>query len=36
MTIDLYKEASKNRKVDIKDLYKPKVYLSLFKDYVDN
>ena len=36
MTVDLYKEASKNRKVDIKDLYKPKTYLSLFKDYVDN
>lgn len=35
MTIDLYKEASKNRKIDIKDLYKPKSYLSLFKEYID-
>jgi hypothetical protein len=35
MTIDLYKEASKNRGVEIKDLYKSKTYLALFKDYVD-
>lgn len=34
MTIDLYKEASKNRWVKITDLYKPKTYLSLFKDYI--
>jgi ribonucleoside-diphosphate reductase alpha chain len=36
MTIDLYKEASKNRWVEIKDLYKSKTYLSLFKDYVNS
>jgi ribonucleoside-diphosphate reductase alpha chain len=35
MTIDLYKEASKNRWVEIKDLYKSKTYLALFKDYVE-
>jgi ribonucleoside-diphosphate reductase alpha chain len=32
--IDLYKEASKNRWMDIKKIYEAKHYLSLFKDYV--
>ncbi len=32
--IDLYKEASKNRDMDIKKIYEAKHYLSLFKDYV--
>ena len=32
--IDLYKEASKNRKMDIKKIYEAKHYLTLFKDYV--
>lgn len=33
--IDLYKEASKNRGMDIKKIYEPKHYLELFKEYVD-
>lgn len=32
--IDIYKEASKNRKIEIKDFYKGKTYLSLFKEYI--
>ena len=32
--IDLYKEASKNRWMDIKKIYEAKHYLALFKDYV--
>ncbi|MDQ7009986.1 MAG: ribonucleoside-diphosphate reductase subunit alpha [Candidatus Gracilibacteria bacterium] len=32
--IDLYKEASKNREMDIKKIYEAKHYLTLFKDYV--
>ncbi len=32
--IDLYKEASNNRKMDIKKIYEAKHYLSLFDDYV--
>ena len=31
---DLYKKAVKNRKMTLKDIYTPKTYLSLFKDYV--
>lgn len=34
--IDLYKEASKNRKMDIKKIYEAKHYLALFKEYVKN
>lgn len=33
--IDLYKEASNNRKMDIKKIYESKHYLSLFKEYVE-
>jgi len=32
--LDLYKEASKNRKMNIKKIYEAKEYLNLFKDYV--
>lgn len=32
--IDLYKEASNNRKMDIKKIYEAKHYLELFEDYV--
>ncbi|MDF1682517.1 MAG: ribonucleotide reductase N-terminal alpha domain-containing protein [Patescibacteria group bacterium] len=32
--IDLYKEASNNRNMDIKKIYEAKHYLSLFKEYV--
>ena len=32
--IDLYKEASNNRKMDIKKIYEAKNYLNLFKDYI--
>ena len=35
LMIDLYKEASKNRKISIKDFYKGKSYLSLFKEYIE-
>lgn len=33
-TIDLYKEASKNRDIKIKDIYSPKTYKDLFDDYI--
>lgn len=33
--LDLYKEASNNRGMDIKDIYDEKHYLSLFKEYID-
>lgn len=35
-TIDLYKEASKNRKINISDIYKPSTYKSLFDEYIKN
>ncbi len=35
-TIDLYKEASKNRKIDISDIYKPSSYKALFDEYIKN
>jgi len=34
-TIDLYKEASKNRKMDINNIYNSDEYLKLFDDYVE-
>lgn len=34
MTIDLYKEASNNRKISINDIYKPETYKSLFDEYI--
>lgn len=34
--IDLYKESSNNRGMDIKKIYEAKNYLSLFKEYVEN
>lgn len=34
LLIDLYKQASRNRNIDIRDIYKPKTYLSLFDDYI--
>jgi hypothetical protein len=30
----LYKEASKNRDIKIKDIYSPKTYKDLFDDYI--
>jgi ribonucleoside-diphosphate reductase alpha chain len=33
-TIDLYKEASKNRDIKIKDIYSAKAYKDLFDDYI--
>jgi ribonucleoside-diphosphate reductase alpha chain len=33
-TIDLYKEASKNRDIKIKEIYTPKAYKDLFDDYI--
>lgn len=35
-TIDLYKEASKNRKIDINNIYKPSTYKALFDEYIKN
>lgn len=35
-TIDLYKEASKNRKISINDIYKPESYKALFDEYIGN
>ena len=35
LILDIYKEASKNRKIKIKDLYKSKSYKSLFDEYID-
>ncbi len=35
-TIDLYKEASNNRKIDIEDIYKPSTYKALFDEYIKN
>jgi ribonucleoside-diphosphate reductase alpha chain len=34
-TIDLYKEASKNRDINIKDVYKAKTYKAFFDDYIE-
>lgn len=34
LVLDLYKQASRNRDIKIKDLYKPKAYKSLFDEYV--
>lgn len=33
--IDLYKEASKNRNINIKDIYKAKTYKTLFDSYIE-
>lgn len=33
--IDLYKQASNNRDMDINKIYEPKQYLKLFEDYID-
>ncbi len=33
--LDIYKQASNNRKMDIKKIYEPKEYLNLFKEYVE-
>lgn len=35
LMLDIYKEASKNRDIKIKDLYKSKSYKSLFDEYVE-
>jgi ribonucleoside-diphosphate reductase alpha chain len=32
---NLYKQATKNRNISIKDIYKPKVYKALFDEYVE-
>ncbi|XKT75140.1 MAG: ribonucleoside-diphosphate reductase subunit alpha [Patescibacteria group bacterium UBA2103] len=32
---NLYKQATKNRKIDIKDIYTPDTYLALFEEYVE-
>ncbi|MDD5769469.1 MAG: ribonucleoside-diphosphate reductase subunit alpha [Candidatus Gracilibacteria bacterium] len=34
MTIDLYKEATNNRKMNINDIYKPSTYKALFDEYI--
>ena len=34
-TIDLYKEATKNRDMDIKKIYDPKAYVTLFDEYIE-
>ncbi len=34
-TIDLYKEASKNRNIDIENIYKPETYKALFDEYIN-
>ncbi len=34
LTIDLYKEASKNRNLKITDIYKPSSYKALFDEYI--
>lgn len=34
-TIDLYKEASNNRWMDLKNIYDPKEYKKLFDEYID-
>lgn len=34
LLLDLYKEASKNRDIKIKDIYRPKAYKALFDEYV--
>jgi hypothetical protein len=36
MIIDLYKEASNNRKISINDIYKPETYKALFDEYIKN
>lgn len=33
-TLDLYKQASKNRNFDLNDIYKPEVYKEFFDDYI--
>ncbi len=35
-TANLYKQASRNRKISISDIYTPKTYLALFDEYVQN
>ncbi len=35
-TANLYKQASRNRNISIADIYTPKTYLDLFKEYVKN
>ncbi len=35
-TANLYKEASRNRKIAISEIYTPESYLALFKEYVKN
>jgi len=35
LTLDLYKEASKNRNLKIKDFYKPGSYKALFDEYIE-
>lgn len=35
MTIDLYKEATHNRNIAIKDIYKPTTYKALFDEYIE-
>jgi hypothetical protein len=34
--IDLYKQASKNRNMNIKRIYEPKHYKELFDEYIEN
>jgi len=36
MTIDLYKEASANRKIKISEIYEPKTYQALVDEYIKN
>ncbi len=34
-SLDLYKQASKNRNFDIKNIYKPEIYKDFFDDYIE-
>ncbi len=36
LTIDLYKEASRNRNIEIKNIYKPSTYKALFDEYIND
>ncbi len=36
LTLDIYKQASKNRDISIKNLYKPKSYKKLFDEYINS
>ena len=33
--VDLWKQAARNRKINVNKVYSPEAYLSLFKTYID-